>query len=253
MTSMKRYKSVFSLAASAAQLVADIAFPPSCPSCHGAVEAEGNFCAACFAKLRMITAPLCQCCGIPFVFAVEEVMRCPECLESPPAFDMARSALVYDAVSAPLISALKFSDQWSGLARHARMMVGAGGDALKEADLLLPVPLHWRRLVRRKYNQSALLAYSISAQVKIPCAIGILQRVRPTPPQMRLDRKTRLRNVRKAFAVSPAAMAEIMGKTVVLVDDVITTGATADACARVLKKAGAKEVRVLTLARTVKE
>lgn len=253
MTSMKRYRSVLSGAASVARLVADIAFPPSCPACHGAVEADGNFCFDCFAKLKMIGAPLCQCCGIPFVFAIEAQMKCPICLESPPAFDTARSALVYDEVSAPLVSALKFHDQWAGLSRHARMMVGAGHEVLKEAELLIPVPLHWRRLVRRKYNQSALLAYSISAQTKIPCAIGLLQRVKPTPPQMRLDRQTRLRNVRKAFAVPLAAEADIKDKIVVLVDDVITTGATVDACAQVLKKAGAKEVRVLTLARTVKE
>ncbi len=180
-------------------------------------------------------------------------MQCPDCLATPPAFSKARAALVYDAVSAPLVSALKFQDQWAGLGRHAQMILGAGSDLLRGADALVPVPLHWRRLLRRKYNQSALLAYSISAQSGVACAPALLQRVQATPPQMRLDRATRLRNVKNAFMVPPEHVPQVAGKTLVLVDDVITTGATVEACAHALKQAGASEVRVLALARTVKE
>lgn len=231
----------------------DLLFPPRCPSCQTYVAADGNFCAPCFAQLRMIEAPLCACCGIPFVVAVEETTYCPTCLEAPPEFAQARAALVYDAVSAPLISALKFHDQWANLNRYAQLMLRAGAPLLQGADMLVPVPLHWRRLLRRRFNQSALLAYRISEQTGVPCAPAWLQRVQHTTPQMRLNRKARLQNVKRAFAVPAALQALLHNKVVVLVDDVVTTGATANACARVLKQAGAHEVRVLALARTVKE
>jgi len=235
------------------RLVADMVYPPRCPSCQTYVGADGNFCGACFQKLRMIDAPMCACCGIPFVIAVEADTRCPECLVSPPAFDTARAALVYDAVSAPLVTALKFHDQWVGLERYVAMMLRAGKPLLDGADMLVPVPLHWRRLLRRKFNQSALLAYGLSRVTDIPCAPEMLQRTIYTKPQMRMTRKERLTNVKRAFAVPESAYETLRNKVVVLVDDVVTTGATVNACAKALKKAGAKDVRVLALARTVKE
>ena len=236
-----------------ARLLVDVLFPPTCPSCREPVAADGNFCGACFAKLRIIDAPICACCGIPFVIAVEPDTRCPECLTTKPDFDVARSALVYDAVSAPLITALKFNDQWAGLERYVQMMQRIGQPLFIGADLLVPVPLHWRRLLRRRFNQSALLAYGLSARTGIACAPHLLQRAIYTKPQMKLAREERLRNVKRAFCVHMAAAASVQGKTIILVDDVVTTGATAEACARALKAAGANEVRVLSLARTVKE
>ena len=124
---------------------------------------------------------------------------------------------------------------------------------LEGADLLVPVPLHWRRLLSRKFNQSALLAYGIARETGVACAPEMLQRVIYTKPQMRMKREERLKNVKRAFALPAAAHKMLHNKSVVLVDDVVTTGATANACARALKQAGAREVRVLALARTVRE
>jgi ComF family protein len=228
----------------------DVIYPPACPSCRARVDAEGNFCPSCFAKLRMIDTPLCDCCGIPFTLQLEASMRCPSCLSDPPDFDVARSALVYDAVSAPLVTALKFHDQWAGLSRYVQMMLRIGKPLTEGADMVVPVPLHWRRLWRRRFNQSALLAFGISKLTGLPCETDILRRVHYTKPQMRLDRAARLRNVTRAFHASDAKLRD---KTILLVDDVVTTGATVNACARALKKAGAREVRVLALARTVRE
>lgn len=250
--SLQRFSPVHGLAM-AGQMLADLVFPPRCPSCRNSVAADGNFCADCFAKLRQIEAPLCHCCGIPFVVAIEGEMRCPECLDVPPQFSMARAALVYDAISAPLVSALKFHDQWAGLNRYVQLMLRAGQPLFAGVDVLVPVPLHWRRLWHRKFNQSALLAYGLAREMKLECAPELLRRVIYTKPQMRLKRDERLRNVKRAFEVPKNAAALLQRKTVLLIDDVVTTGATADACARALKKAGAKEVRVLALARTVKE
>lgn len=253
MTSLKHVRPLLSLVPAAGRLLLDLLYPPRCPACQADVAAEGYFCADCFAKLRMITDPMCACCGIPFAVTIEQGASCPDCLATPPNFTKARAVMVYDQISAPLISNLKFRDQWSGLPRHSSMMAASGRDLLAGADAILPVPLHWRRLVRRAFNQSALLAYSISAQTRIPCDTTILYRARYTRPQMRLTRKLRARNVRRAFAVRPNRHAAIAGKTFLLIDDVITTGATVNACARALLTAGAKEVRVLALARTLRE
>ena len=236
-----------------ARLVLDVIYPPECPSCRVPVETMHNLCAACFAKLRMITKPMCACCGIPFAVPTGEDGKCPECLLEPPMFDRARSVMVYDGVSAPLVSALKFHDQWAGLTRYASMLCATGSELLAQADIIAPIPLHWRRLWWRKYNQSALLAYGISREKGIPCLPDLLWRTRYTKPQMRLKRSDRGKNVRNVFAVTEKFCTAIAGKNILIIDDVVTTGATVDACAKVLKKAGAAKVNVLTLARTVKE
>ena len=251
---MRALHQQFGAIAGLMRLVVDIAYPPRCPSCREYVGADGNFCGPCFNRLRVIEAPLCQCCGIPFVIAMEdEHLLCPECLDEKPEFDSVRAALVYDTISGPLVTSLKFNDQWAGLTRYTHMMLRLGRPLMKEADMLVPVPLHWRRLTKRKFNQSALLAYGISRHVELPCVPEMLRRVVHTKPQMRLDRATRLKSVKNAFAVPESMRDLLQGKIVVLVDDVVTTGATVNACARVLKQAGAKEVRVIALARAVKE
>lgn len=233
------------------RMAVDMVYPPVCPGCRAHVGADGNFCGACFSKLRIIEAPLCHCCGVPFVIGVDDYTLCPACLDEQPAFDHARAALVYDNISAPLVTALKFHDQWAGLTRYVQMMLRLGSPMMEDADMIVPVPLHWRRLLRRKFNQSALLAYGLARETGVVCVPNVLKRVQYTKPQMRLDRATRLKNVARAFAVPEGA--QLAGKVIVLVDDVVTTGATVNACAKALKKAGAKEVRVIALARTVKE
>lgn len=227
----------------------NVAFPPACPACHAPVSAQDNFCSDCFAALHQISAPYCACCGIPFAFDSGPDAQCPACLTEPPSFDSVRAPLVYDAVSAPLIRSLKFHDRYTGLNRAIAMMASAHGT--RPIDLIVPVPLHWRRLVMRRFNQSALLGFALSRVLAVPCLPAALKRTRYTTPQMRLPRAERLKNVRDAFAVPDAAV--ISGKHVLLVDDVVTTGATVTACAATLKKAGAASVHVLALARTVKE
>lgn len=236
-----------------AQWALDLAFPPRCPSCSEPVEAQGNFCTTCFGALKHISDPQCSCCGIPFAFDVGAGTQCPECLSTPPAFDSVRAALVYDETSAPLIRALKFHDRYGGIPRAVRLMQAASASQREGVDMVIAVPLHWRRLVHRRYNQSALLAFALARQLAIPCLPNLLQRTRHTTPQMRLPRAQRLKNVRNTFTVPVAAQAVVRDKTILLVDDVVTTGATVDCCARLLKDAGARAVHVVALARTVKE
>ena len=239
----------FDRAAALGGLLLDVAFPPACPACHALVSAQHNFCAPCFAALKQISAPHCACCGIPFAFDNGPDAQCPECLAEPPSFDTARAPLVYDATSAPLIRSLKFHDLYTGLQRAVSMMVAS--HAARPVDLIVPVPLHWRRLLMRRFNQSALLGFALSRALGVACLPATLKRTRYTTPQMRLPRVERLKNVRNAFAVPDTAV--VTGKHILLVDDVVTTGATVAACAAALKKAGAASVHVLALARTVKE
>jgi ComF family protein len=237
----------------ALRLMLQAVFPPACPSCRQPVEAMHSFCADCFKALRMIANPMCDCCGIPFVVALEANGHCPECLLEKPSFTRARAPMVYDARSMPLVTSLKFHDQWSSLPQAVRLMASAARTILEEAELIVPVPLHWRRLWWRKYNQSALLAYGLAREAGVPCLPSVLVRARSTRPQMRLDRSERKRNVKGAFEVAPAWLHAVKGKRILLVDDVVTTGATVEICARTLLDAGAAQVDVVALARTVKE
>ncbi|MBO4520827.1 MAG: ComF family protein [Alphaproteobacteria bacterium] len=196
-------------------------FPPVCPICQNRTESAGALCPECFSQLRFVGDNLAD----------------------------RAAAVVYDEVSRRLVLSLKYGDRLDLVPLLARLMHNAGGEVLKNADLLTGVPLHWKRMLSRKYNQSVVLAAEISKQSGIPLNPELLKRIKSTPKQG--SRKERFKNVSKAFVLNPES--NIRGKTVVLIDDVVTTGATAEACASVLLKGGAKEVRLLTFARAQKE
>jgi ComF family protein len=189
-------------------------------------------------------------CGLPFPHAVGDGAVCPECARGGRSWTRGRAVLRYDKYSRGLVLGLKHGDR-THLARGlGRLMRRTGEEVLEGADLLVPVPLHWSRLFSRRYNQAALLAHVIHAEGGPPVAPDWLVRSRRTPSQGRLGPLARARNVRGAFALQPGR--EVAGKRLVLVDDVLTTGATVEECARVLCRAGAAEVAVLTLARAVR-
>lgn len=231
--------------------ILDTLFPPYCAACDTQVQSVGTLCAPCFSHLREVKAPYCAQCGAPFAQPGDKGL-CAGCMHAMPPYTRARTVWVYNDVSAALVGRLKFQDRTAMLAHYGAALVRAGGDVLAEVDLVMPVPLHWRRLVARRYNQSALLAYAMRRYVAwLPVDVRNLRRVRHTVPQTRLRGEERRRNVKGAFAVRDKAA--VAGKVVLLVDDVMTTGATALACVKALQDAGAKEVRVLTLARTLRE
>ncbi len=203
-------------------------------------------------RLEFIAAPQCAACGWPFEFEVGEGSLCVACLARRPAYGMARSALKYNDASRDLVLGFKHADKTHAAPAFVPWMMTAGRDVLSGADLLVPVPLHRLRLIARRYNQAALIAHALAKCAKVPVLPDALLRIRSTPPQGHLNAKQRRRNVRKAFAVNPKRAKQVAGKTIVLIDDVYTTGATAEECARILLKAGARAVHVLTLARVVK-
>lgn len=227
----------------------DLVLPPLCLACSEMVSAQATVCSACWTKLNFIASPLCICCGMPFAFEAEPGAICAGCAASQPVFARARSALVYDDASRPLILGFKHGDRTHSVGAFGKWMVRAGGEMLAEADLVVPVPLHRWRLFWRRFNQAALLGQAVARAAELRCAPDLLVRRHRTPSQGGLSRSGRQRNVKGAFAVRPGRRRDVEDARILLVDDVLTTGATVSECARVLLRAGAASVDVLTLAR----
>lgn len=241
----------------AARLALDAVLPPQCLACARLVDAPGTLCGTCWSRIAWLAPPLCACCGRPFEFdpgmgAGDERLLCGPCLRAPPDFARARAVFRYDEASRGLVLAFKHADRTHGAPAFGRWLARAGAELLAEADLVAPVPLHWTRLAWRRFNQSALLAQAAAAASGRPCVPDLLIRRRRTPTQGELGRSARARNVRRAFAVHRRHGGKVAGRRIVLVDDVFTTGATVEECARTLLAAGAAAVDVLTLARVVR-
>jgi ComF family protein len=234
----------------AARLALDIALPTLCVSCREPVDGEG-VCATCWSKLSFIAPPYCPRLGIPFVYDPGPDLLSMEAIANPPAYTRARAAVRYDDVARTLVHALKYQDRTDLAPAMGRWMARAGRELLADADALIPVPLHWRRSWGRRYNQSGALARAIERQSGVKLVPEALRRVRPTQQQIGLSRSQRATNVQGAFKVAVPRQSEIAGRRVILVDDVLTSGATADACARALLRAKAAAVDVLVFARVV--
>ena len=227
---------------------ADFLLPPQCPVCRARLENSGQLCPGCWQTLDMIAPPYCDRLGIPFALPGSGKPVSARALANPPEYDRARAAVLYNDPARRLVLGLKYRDRHDYIAIMVRMMVSAGGELLKDADLILPVPLHWTRLWSRRFNQSVQLASAISRITHIPVLLTGLDRIRRTPRQVGLTGQQRRRNVSGAFVVRDQAVPMISRRRVILVDDVLTTGATVEACAQVLRKSGAARVDILTFA-----
>ncbi len=226
--------------------------PPRCLGCGASVDRPGTLCAACWEQVDFLAPPLCRQCGFPFELDPGPESLCGACHARPPAYDRGRSVMAYDAGSRDLLLAFKHADRTEAAPAFAAWMARAAPDLLAEAEVIVPVPLHRWRLLRRRYNQAALLANALGRHSGTPVAPDVLVRRRNTPSQGNKTSAARRRNVAGAFAVPPRRARRIEGRRVLLVDDVLTTGATLEGCARVLRRAGAAGVDALTLARVVR-
>ena len=229
----------------------DLLLPPHCVICGAQVEEPGRLCPDCFRQTGFVTEPCCVCCGVPFAVAAQggPDRLCPSCRTVPPEFGRARAALRYDAHARRLILPFKHADRTEIAAALAPLMARAGAQLLRDAEVLVPVPLHRARLFRRRYNQAALLARALARIARIPALPDAMRRVRRTAPLGKHTAAERQAEVAEAFAVRASRTARIDGRRVLLVDDVLTSGATANACALALKAAGAVNVDVLAAAR----
>lgn len=213
--------------------------------------ATAGLCPGCWSKLSPIERPFCERLGIPFVYDPGPGLLSMQAIADPPAYQRARAAVRYDEVARTLVHAFKYGDRLDLAPTMGRWMARAGAELLAEADLLVPVPLHWRRLWARRFNQSATLAKVIGEIAGLQVGHNALKRSKATPQQVGLSRSERALNVQGVFKVPAEGKAAVAGRRIVLVDDVLTSGATVDACARALLRAGAKNVDVLVFARVV--
>jgi ComF family protein len=228
----------------------DLALPPLCPACRDPVIGQA-LCADCWSKLHFIAPPYCARLGIPFAYDPGPGLLSMQAIAEPPAYGRARAAVRYDDIARTLVHAFKYGDRLDLAPTLGRWMARAGEELTAEADAIVPVPLHWRRLWARRFNQSAMLAEEIAKQCGRPVAYDAVKRVKATAQQVGLSRAQRAENIQGAFRVPLTGKAAIAGRKLVLVDDVLTTGATAEGCARALLRAGAASVDVLTFARVV--
>jgi ComF family protein len=230
--------------------IVDVVLPQLCVACREPVEGAG-LCPTCWSRLSFIAPPYCERLGIPFPYDGGPGLLSLEAIADPPTYGRARAAVRYDEIARTLVHALKYGDRLDLAPTMGRWMAQAGTELLAEADAILPVPLHWRRQWARRCNQSGLLSEVIGKAYGRPVIHGALVRARATQQQVGLGKTERAHNVQGAFSVSGAGKAAIAGRRLVLVDDVLTSGATAEACARALLRAGAASVDVLVFARVV--
>jgi ComF family protein len=230
----------------------DALVPPLCLSCGTGIDAPGALCAACWSRVAFMAPPLCACCGFPFETESGPDALCAACLAKRPRYRRARAAFRYDDNSRRLVLMFKHADRLDPAPTFARWLAQAGAELLADADVIAPVPLHRWRLLWRRYNQSAELARALGRLSGKRVVPDLVQRHRHTPPQADRNARERRLNVAGAFRVHPYRRDHVRDKSILLIDDVLTTGATVEACARVLLRAGAASVDVLTLARVVR-
>lgn len=228
--------------------LSDAVMPPVCLICRTRIVGHDALCPCCWRDIAFIRPPLCDRMGIPLPFDTGEGSISAAAAADPPAFDRARAVAAHSGSMRTLVHALKFQDRQDTRRLLGKWLIEAGRELIANCDIVVPVPLARRRLLARRFNQAAILAREVARQTGLTYEPLLLERTRATESQVGLTRDQRRRNVSGAFIVPERRRADIEGKSVLLIDDVLTTGSTVGACARVLRRAGATRVDVLTLA-----
>jgi ComF family protein len=232
---------------------ADLIVPPSCLVCRTRVGDHHLLCAACWREVHFIRPPLCDVLGIPLPFDTGGRTLSAAAVAHPPAYNRARAVAHHSGAMRTLVHQLKYADRHDARTLLGRWLAEAGRELLPGTDVIVPVPLSRLRLLQRQFNQAALLAGELAQRAGVPMHPLLLQRVRSTRSQVGMTREQRRRNVAGAFRVPEHRRDAVRGRNVLLIDDVVTTGATVEACARTLRRAGAARVDVLALALVTNE
>lgn len=232
----------------------DAFYPPQCAGCAQTTDAPHGLCPDCWAEASFIAGTICDCCGAPVqVAAAGQQVICDGCLSHPPAWDRGRAAMLYEGTGRRVVLALKHGDRLDLVRPLSAWMARSGGELIEEAEVIAPVPLHWTRLAKRRFNQSAELCRQRALRGGAQLIPDLLVRQRRTQPQEGMSRALRFETQSGAFAITPRHVDAIRGRNVLLIDDVMTSGATLSGCAEVLRSAGAETVNVLVAARVAKE
>lgn len=236
------------------QTVIRAVYPPQCVACDAMTEAEHGLCGTCWAGTAFINGTICDACGVPLPGDASETdLRCDDCLRIARPWHKGRAAFAYAGVGRKLVLGLKHGDRLDLTWPAAGWMAQRAAPLVADDTLLVPVPLHWSRLIRRRYNQAALLAQDLAKHLNRPVLVDGLKRIRHTPPLDGVGREQRFATLSEVIAPHPTRGVALQGRSVLLVDDVMTSGATLAACTEAAHKAGAAHVNVITLARVVKD
>lgn len=227
----------------------NLIFPPRCFICGKVVSGKSGLCMTCYRKIHFLTNQCCPVCGRPYTFPLEndKELICAKCLNKKPPLNRMKAVFAYDDFSKKLILPFKHSDRTDIVPFLIDLMIQSAEDYIRQADVIIPVPLHRTRLIKRKYNQAAMIAKGIAKRCHKTYLPDVLIRVKPSSSNKHLSKKDRLENVKGAFALKNKN--HLTGKRVLLIDDVYTTGATLNECAKTLKKTNARDISALTLAR----
>ncbi len=228
----------------------DLLFPPQCIVCNNYAE-QLNICGECWGKIAFITKPYCRICSYPFEYEEDEEAICGYCIKQKPKYDKAIAVFKYNEHSKALIHKFKYQDQLQILDFFVNLMLNMGQDVIKESHIIIPVPIHKFKLFNRGYNQAALLAMKLAANTQLEYLPEALSKKNNKTSQAGLTKEERKRNIKNSFVLNPKYAEQIQGKNILIIDDVITTGATIFECCKELKKAQPNKIFVLSLAKRI--
>ncbi len=230
--------------------VKDYIFPNACLSCRNLIDENAFLCLDCWKETELIGQNICNKCGDPLEFEIENELICGRCIRQMPIFNKSVSVFIFKGVTKEIIHKFKYEDQLHIAKKMVKLMLLKGQNLIEDSEIIAPVPMHFFKVLKRNYNQSAILAREIAENTDLSYVGDLLVKTKNTKPQFSLKYNERMQNLKDSFKTQHKYLDLIKGKNILLIDDVTTTGATLNSCAKTLLDSGCKSVNVITLAKT---